>query len=304
MQQLGGLVRSLKLLGTSIFALASFYGCSNGNGDALYYVALGDSLSVGVQPDAAGVNQETDQGYVNAIYASLLRQFPNLQLIQLGCPSETTASMISGGVCSDYESGSQLGDATNFLVENQAQILLVTIDIGANDVLNSECLAITDPAEQAACFQKQFQEIGQNLGLISNALFAAADGQYPTIGMNYYNTFLAAWLTGPQGQAIAMATAALQSAFNTQVLGAVYGLVAFPVADVASAFNSDDFTTLVPFPLPPPNDMVPLNVATLCANTYVCAPPPVGPNSHANPMGYQLIANTFLDIVNGLPLNQ
>lgn len=304
MQQYSGFGRRLKLIAISILVVASCYGCSNGNGDALYYVALGDSLSLGVQPDASGANQETDQGYVNLIYASLLPQFPNLQLIQLGCPSETTASMISGGVCADYETGSQLGDATNFLVENQAQILLVTLDIGANDVVTSECLTVPDPAEQQACFQAQFRGVGENLSLIANALFAAADGQYPTIGMNYYNTFLAAWLTGPQGQALAMATAALQSAFNTQVLGGVYGLVGFPVADVASAFNSDDFTTLVPFPLPPPNDMVPLNVATLCANTYMCVPPPIGPNIHANAMGYQLIANTFLDIINGLPLNQ
>ena len=302
MKQPSGFGRSLKLILISMFAIATFAGCGGGNGDVLYYVALGDSLSVGVQPDSSGTNQETDQGYVDDIYASLLQQFPNLQLMKLGCPGETTASMINGGVCTDYQSGNQLDDATNFLVENQSQILLVTIDIGANDLLDSGCIDITDPAQQQACFQQAFLATGQNLGIITNDLFAAADGQYPTIGMNYYNTFLAAWLTGPQGQAIAQATAVLQATFNTQVLGGVYGLAGFPVADVATTFQSNDFTDLVPFPLPPPNDMVPINVALICQNTYMCAPPPVGPNIHANQAGYQLIANTFLDIINGLPL--
>jgi hypothetical protein len=36
-----------------------------------------------------------------------------------------------------------------------------------------------------------------------------------------------------------------------------------------------------------------LNVAVICQLTYMCAPPPVGPNIHANRIGYSVIAATF-----------
>jgi hypothetical protein len=38
---------------------------------------------------------------------------------------------------------------------------------------------------------------------------------------------------------------------------------------------------------------VPLNVARICQWTWMCAPPPVGPNIHANDAGYHVIADTF-----------
>ena len=270
----------------------------------LYYVSLGDSLSVGVQADpTTGESVETDEGYSDQLFAALQQEFPNLQLVKFGCPGETTASMIQGGVCTDrYESGNQLTDAVEFLVKNKDNILLTTIDIGANDILQGAptCLPITDPAAQQACFQQLFQGVGSNLSLITSPLFAASDGTFPVLGMNYYNTFLNAWFLGPQGQALVQATVGLQQVFNNDVLGRVYALNGFPVADVASAFNSTDFTP-VPFPLPPPFDTVPLNVATVCQLTYLCpAPNTIPPNIHPNAQGYGVIAQVFLAVFNSL----
>src|SRR5262245_2288151 len=59
-----------------------------------YYVALGDSLAAGVQPDATGRSQPTDRGYVDDLYAQLSAADPKLDLVKLGCPGETTTSMI------------------------------------------------------------------------------------------------------------------------------------------------------------------------------------------------------------------
>ena len=47
---------------------------------ATYYLALGDSLSQGVQPDAAGVSEPTQDGYANQLYATLHRSQPGLRL--------------------------------------------------------------------------------------------------------------------------------------------------------------------------------------------------------------------------------
>src|ERR1700678_1418250 len=63
-----------------------------------YYVALGDSLSLGVQPNADGVTVPTEQGYPDQLYATLHRNRPGLRLVHLGCSGETTKTMLNGGI--------------------------------------------------------------------------------------------------------------------------------------------------------------------------------------------------------------
>jgi hypothetical protein len=60
---------------------------------------------------------------------------------------------------------------------------------------------------------------------------------------------------------------------------------------VFSAFHSADFTDQVTLP---GIGTVPRNVAIICQWTWECAPPPRGPNEHANVIGYGVIALTFL----------
>ncbi len=63
----------------------------------LYYLALGDSLSRGVQPDPSGQNHPTDQGYADDLATLGRLVLPQLELVKLGCETEeTTASMIRG----------------------------------------------------------------------------------------------------------------------------------------------------------------------------------------------------------------
>src|SRR6266516_4158520 len=66
---------------------------------ATYYLALGDSLAQGVQPNAAGVSVTTPDGYADQVYAALHPSRPGLKLVKLGCPGETTTSMMNGGIC-------------------------------------------------------------------------------------------------------------------------------------------------------------------------------------------------------------
>ncbi|MGH3399034.1 MAG: SGNH/GDSL hydrolase family protein, partial [Streptosporangiaceae bacterium] len=75
-----------------------------------YYLSLGDSLAQGVQPNAKGVSVETKQGYADQLYTALKMGNPTLKLEKLGCPGETTTSMIKGGICK-YADGSQLAQA-------------------------------------------------------------------------------------------------------------------------------------------------------------------------------------------------
>ena len=110
--------------------------------DASYYVSLGDSLAFGYQPNlvAKGDYNPADYRSYAEDYASLTR---SLQLVNYGCPGETTTTLIHGGcpwlpapLHSSYgTSPSQLAAAQAFLGAHGAQTKLVTIDIGSNDLL-------------------------------------------------------------------------------------------------------------------------------------------------------------------------
>src|SRR5438034_7525446 len=95
-------------------------------------LSLGDSLAQGVQPNSSGTSVETNQGYPNQLFAALRTANPTLKLVKLGCPGETTGTMINGGICT-YTKGSQLAQAAAFLASHRGKVQLVTIDIGAND---------------------------------------------------------------------------------------------------------------------------------------------------------------------------
>jgi hypothetical protein len=70
----------------------------------------------------------------------------------------------------------------------------------------------------------------------------------------------------------------------------------FKTADVADAFHSYDQSPTVSWE----GQMIPVDVAYVCAWTWACTTPPVGPNIHANDNGYTVIAQTFFKTVGRL----
>jgi hypothetical protein len=108
--------------------------------------------------------------------------------------------------------------------------------------------------------------------------------------MNYYDPFVVAWLLGPDGQQLAEAASVRLAMFNA-MLGGLYAGFSVPVADVAVAFQAGNFT-----PVPEAGGL-PLNVLLACRWTWMCVPPPVGPNIHANAEGYAVIAEAFLAVL-------
>ena len=255
---------------------------------AVYYLALGDSLSRGVQPDAAGVSVETAQGYPDLVYAQLRRTRPALRLVQLGCPGETTETMMHGGICR-YPGGSQLAAAATFLRAHRGHVLLVTIDIGANDP--EDCGGQPGLAKLASCLG-QIPAIATRLLTILGRLRAAAGPAVRIVGMSYYLPALAQWRDGTLGHAVAWVSERLAVAF-TGLLDQAYAQAGAGVANVFGAFDTTDFGHPVTVP---GVGSVPRNVARICEWTWECAPPPRGPNQHANPAGYRVIANAFLEV--------
>jgi lysophospholipase L1-like esterase len=252
-----------------------------------YYLALGDSLSVGVQPNGFGKSVPTPQGYANQLYSALRVSDPGLRLAKLGCSGETTRTMIDGGICS-YPAGSQLSQAVSFLRAHRDHVSLITIDIGANDP--AACATRRSIGAVISCVTATFPQSVRNLTKIMNAIRAAAGSGVRIIGMNYYVPELSEWLDGPGGQQLARLSEGLVVSYN-RLLTVVYQRFGARVANVFGAFHSGDFTDMVRVP---GVGTAPRNVAAICLWTWECAPAPRGPNEHARPIGYAVIALAFL----------
>ncbi|MDP9416317.1 MAG: SGNH/GDSL hydrolase family protein [Actinomycetota bacterium] len=242
-----------------------------------HYLALGDSLAVGVQPSGT----DRSRGYVAHIHRAL-REDGEIGLTNLACSGETTTSLIEGGSCSYDGADSQLEAAKRFLGANRDTTRLVTLDIGANDV--TRCVGTR---VDTACAAETFATVRRNLDRILRELRAAAGPRVRIVGMNYYDPFLAAWLEGSAGRTVARRSMELAREFNDQ-LEAVYAAYDADVADVERAFA----TTVTA--AAPDEGARPLNVARICRWTWMCTE---HRDIHANDAGYRVIARTFLAVL-------
>ena len=99
-----------------------------------FYLALGGSGSVGVQPTAAAPRgRPTDAGYTNDLLVMERSRWTDLRLIRLGCPGATTRTMLQGGGGYLYRTGSQLAAAVAS-IRRQPSTVLVTLDLGFDNV--------------------------------------------------------------------------------------------------------------------------------------------------------------------------
>ncbi len=279
-----GIAALVGLLLAAVPEVASAAGRPGSAAAPSYYLALGDSLAAGYQPQDAGSVQTCgfQYGYACDLYHGLRSDHPNLEAVNLSCPGETTSSMLSGVGSPCYAGGApQLARAVRFLAQHRGQVALITIDIGANNV--DGCVQSSGSVSQS-CVQQGLAEVARQLPTILTALRGAAGMGVPIVGMNYYDPFLAAYLL-PGGTTLAAESLAVTGAFN-QLLEGVYGGAGDPVADVQSAFQT--FSTT---PVPYAGTTVPLDVAEICALTWMCDYSPL--NIHPNATGYQLIAGAF-----------
>jgi len=241
-----------------------------------YQLTLGDSLAAGY----AATTPSAD--YASLVAAHEALAIPGLKLENLACSGATTNSMINGPGCS-YPTGTQLSAAEAFLRAHVGQVPYITIDIGANNIDN--CLP--NGTVRISCVTKGLGLIQTQLPQILAGLHQAAPG-VPIFGMDYYNPFLAAWVTGGAGgPALAHEVDALGPVLNG-LLTKLYGANnAIPV-DVQGVFATQDFAMTGTW-----NGVtVPQNVARTCEWTYMCTGPSYD-GIHTNDTGYAKLAGAF-----------
>lgn len=181
------LIVVLLVLATSSTNALSYSHSSTLVGPKARYLALGDSLAFGLQPDA-----DFGHGYVDDFMNDLSRHGVKY-LANMGCPGETSSSFINQWCPNSYLRkylyiGSQLAAALAYLKSYRGQVSPVTLDIGASDIDHD---IDTGTCAISASFLTQLAAIDANLHAILTQLRAAltVNGQMTgdILLMNYYD---------------------------------------------------------------------------------------------------------------------
>lgn len=267
------------------------------------YLALGDSLAYGYQQakfaaELPSVNPASfNTGYVDDFAAGLSFFHPGLQVVNDGCPGETTDTLLHGsgiaGYCAGgahgtpfpyvwlhhpYAASTQIGDALAVLGAHPGASP-ITLDIGANDVLQFLRATCGFPATftcSASDVAGEFAHIVGNVGSIVGQL-RAADPTARIVLLGLYNPYPAV-LPAPGGDAL---TAQLNAA----------------LASVAAAIPNVRFANPEPLFNPSGSNGGPESgdVPVICALTGMCPGGTYNPASpqadiHPTNLGYGVLA--------------
>ena len=252
------------------------------------YVSIGDSLAAGSQPDARGVDRPSRQGYADVLGRRLERVYPGLRTHRLSCGGADTRTLVTGAGCQQRGEPGQLVRAERFLARHP-ETVLVTVNIGDNDV--ERCIHTDPPTIDVACVRRGEATVRRNLPLIARRLKAAAGPRTAVVGILDYDQFLALWLDGGEGRAVARRSVGVIGSLNA-LIARVYRAAGLQVADASVRFRTTDLTTLRALP---GHGRVPLAVDRICRWTWACSAPPIGRDDHARAVGYHEIAQAVLD---------
>jgi lysophospholipase L1-like esterase len=232
-------------------------------GPKQYYLALGDSLAYGFQPDLNFAD-----GYASDFYSNLKTHGVTARA-NLGCPDETSATFIHGGcpfalMHKYFYRGAQLNVALSYLAAHQGQVSPVTLDIGANDVLpdlNAKTCApdVNKFAADLATLDANLQQV--ILPRLHSALMINGIPSGDLVVMNYYDPY----------QNLCPNTLPYLEELNQHLAADVAGYGS--VVDVFSAFGG----TAIPNP-------------NTCSYTWICS---IFKDVHARSSGYSVIAHAF-----------
>jgi lysophospholipase L1-like esterase len=153
------------------------------------YLALGDSVAAGV-----GASDPAVTGYVPRLY-DRLRDEPSCQLLgRPGCRSLALHNLAVGGATSTTLLTDQLPAAVDELRAHNGDrnprndVLVVTIDIGGNDVFSVVPSCTAGPTPQClALVQARLATFEANFTQILSQLRAAAGPDTVIVAMTYYN---------------------------------------------------------------------------------------------------------------------
>jgi len=234
----------------------------------LQYVALGDSLPFGYQP-----NNDFTHGYASDLFQTLQTKQGYQTFANFSCSAETSATFINGDptqsnpqrgcLLPEVQTSSQLGVARSYLQAHASTIGLVTLQIGVDDFLGSGAINLTNCQVDPTIFNAQLAIVDTNLTQVilpqlKQALAAAPKHQARLAMVEYYNPL----------QQLCPNTIPYMNTLNQHLKHDAHGYADF--VGIAGLFTNDN----------------------LCQLTWICndMPPTVG-DIHPRDAGYALIAD-------------
>ena len=142
-----------------------------------YYLALGDSMAYGFQPTKANLPPSgVKTGYVDLLAAKLRQLSHEIQVVNYGCPGESTVTFIHGGCdwlkhggkLHDPFHGAQLAAALAFLRAHPGKVSPITMTLWGSDVFPLSA--------QGKHAQSAISSLEKRLSSILRQLRAAAPG--------------------------------------------------------------------------------------------------------------------------------
>jgi lysophospholipase L1-like esterase len=232
-------------------------------GPSQRYLAIGDSLAFGYQPDL-----NYDDGYSNDLYSNLQGHGVSAYA-NMGCPGETSVTMINGGCPYAFLRkypyvGAQLNAALAYLSYYAGHVSPVTLDIGANDLapdINTTTCVVntTKYASDLAILDANLTQV--ILPKLHNALMVNGRLTGDLLVMNYYDAY----------QNSCPNTVSYTQQINQHIANDIAGY-----ATLVDVFDPFGGTTT-----PNPN---------LCTYTWICS---VFHDIHATDKGYSVVASAF-----------
>lgn len=249
------------------------------------YLALGDSLSRGVQPDGT---RSLKYGYPRVLEKRLIEQIkPAPILVEAGCGGATTESMIAGGkdcepdapipYANENRASSQLIWAVKQLEARKDLPTLVTLTVGGNDI--TPC---TSPSVQKveSCLEEVIPVLKKNWTVIARRLQAAAGPKTVLAVATTYDPILGyIRLEGGKNADAAKAFHRLIVRRVNPIMRRVFAKYDWKIADVADAMHEKGSI----------DDRDGRAVSAVCTLTWACGNFDV----HLNDEGYALAADVF-----------
>jgi lysophospholipase L1-like esterase len=276
----------LVLLAT--FAVAGTAQAASRRTTPTYYVSLGDSYSVGLQPGVGA-----SPGYT--VYVA---RKTHLTLVNFGCSGATTTSILNLVGCPaalphtagamTYPATTQAAAAEAFLRAHRGHIGLITVTIGGNDLIG--CAGKPNAVN---CAVTAGNTIKANVTTLAADLRAAAGPKVPIIGSTYPDVILGGyvWPTNPPSPS-ALSTAklsvlAFKAVLNPSLVKA-YASSRGTFVDVTAAAGG--YIPLTRTVESTTYGVIPVAVAHACVYSWFCT----SGNIHATTPGYTLIGKLIV----------
>jgi lysophospholipase L1-like esterase len=240
-----------------------------------YYLALGDSLTYGIQPakvDAGLPPSKFDSGFVDVFGRRLRALNPKLEVVNYGCPGESTRTFVAGGcpwlaggrALHDSFAGAQLNAALAFLRRHPNAVSPITLNLGGNDAQAVADACKNNFACARARAPKAMAQIGSRLGSILHQLRVVAP-KAEVIVIGVWNNDI-------------------RNPLQSDPLYRAFDLSLGQVAAKQGARFAD------PFPLFNPQGNLARKRARICAYTFICT----RGDGHPTDSGYRALATAVI----------